>query len=123
MRQNPGAASAKLHKMQFLCIAKRVTVNNMKSNAKEQPGQNWRWGYEEICMQIWIVDRYTGVGCRYFLFVPQRESAGYGAGGNTGGKYDAGKKQCMRDMQPCGGHFYGFRHCLKKIMGKRSGTG
>ena len=28
----PRAASAKLHKMQFLCIAKRVTVNNVNSN-------------------------------------------------------------------------------------------
>ena len=28
----PRAASAKLHKMQFLCIAKRVTVNNVNSD-------------------------------------------------------------------------------------------
>ena len=29
----PGEASAKLHNMQFLCIAKRVTVDNVNSNS------------------------------------------------------------------------------------------
>ena len=38
----PRAASAKLHKMQFLCIAKRVTVNNVNSNISHRmSGKNF----------------------------------------------------------------------------------
>ena len=45
----PRAASAKLHKMQFLCIAKRVTVNNVSSNSsgyclRASPGRRFETG-------------------------------------------------------------------------------
>ena len=60
----PRAARAKLHEMQFLCIAKRVTVNDVNSNTVHIP----------LFFKIFSFRSSSGVYTDFFPFLPHLSS-------------------------------------------------